>query len=128
MATLSGFFGALAVVLATVGLYGVISYMVVRRTNEIGIRMALGANRSGILSLILREAGWVLGVGVGVGIVLSLAGARAAKSLLYGLTPYDPLTLVAAIALIAIIIAIAASSLPAQRASKLNPMVPLREE
>ena len=98
-----------------------------RRTNEIGIRMALGANRSGILSLILREAGWVLGVGVGVGIVLSLAGARAAKSLLYGLTPYDPLTLVAAIALIAII-AIAASSLPAQRASKLNPMVALREE
>jgi putative ABC transport system permease protein len=127
MATLSGFFGALAVVLATVGLYGVISYMVVRRTNEIGIRMALGANRSGILSLILREAGWVLGVGVGVGTVLSLAGARAAKSLLYGLTPYDPLTLVAAIALIAII-AIAASSLPAQRASKLNPMVALREE
>jgi predicted permease len=127
MATLSGFFGALAVVLATVGLYGVISYMVVRRTNEIGIRMALGANRSGILSLILREAGWVLGVGVGVGTVLSLAGARAAKSLLYGLTPYDPLTLVAAIALIAII-ATAASSLPAQRASKLNPMVALREE
>lgn len=127
MATLSGFFGALAVVLATVGLYGVISYMVVRRTNEIGIRMALGANRSGILSMILREAGWVLGIGVGVGIVLSLAGARAAKSLLYGLTPYDPLTLVAAIALIAVI-AIAASSLPAQRASKLNPMVALREE
>lgn len=127
MATLSGFFGGLAVILAIVGLYGVISYMVVRRTNEIGIRMALGANRSGILSLILREAGWLLSVGVGVGIVLSLAGARAAKSLLYGLTPYDPLTLVAAIALIAIV-AVAASSLPAQRASKLNPMVALREE
>jgi putative ABC transport system permease protein len=127
MATLSGFFGGLAVVLAIVGLYGVISYMVVRRTNEIGIRMALGANRSGILSLILREAGWLLSVGVGVGIVLSLAGARAAKSLLYGLTPYDPLTLIAAIALIAIV-AVAASSLPAQRASKLNPMVALREE
>ena len=127
MATLSGLFGALAVVLATVGLYGVISYMVVRRTNEIGIRMALGANRSGILSMILREAGWLLGVGVGVGIVLSLAVARAARSLLYGLTPYDPLTLIAAIGLIAFI-AIAASSLPAQRASKLNPMVALREE
>jgi putative ABC transport system permease protein len=127
MATLSGFFGGLAVVLAIVGLYGVISYMVVRRTNEIGIRMALGANRSGILSLILREAGWLLSVGVGMGIVLSLAGARAAKSLLYGLTPYDPLTLIAAIALIAIV-AVAASSLPAQRASKLNPMVALREE
>jgi putative ABC transport system permease protein len=127
MATLSGFFGGLAVILAIVGLYGVISYMVVRRTNEIGIRMALGANRSGILSLILREAGWLLSVGVGVGIVLSLAGARAAKSLLYGLTPYDPLTLIAAIAMIAIV-AVAASSLPAQRASKLNPMVALREE
>jgi predicted permease len=127
MATLSSFFGALAVVLATVGLYGVISYMVVRRTNEIGIRMALGANRSGILSMILREAGRLLGVGVAVGILLSLAGARAAKSLLYGLTPYDPLTLLAAIALIAGT-AIAASSLPAQRASKLNPMMALREE
>jgi putative ABC transport system permease protein len=115
MATLSGFFGGLAVILAIVGLYGVISYMVVRRTNEIGIRM------------ILREAGWLLSVGVGVGIVLSLAGARSAKSLLYGLTPYDPLTLIAAIALIAIV-AVAASSLPAQRASKLNPMVALREE
>ena len=127
MATLSAFFGALAVVLATVGLYGVISYMVVRRTNEIGIRMALGANRPGILSMILQEAVWLLGIGLGVGIVLSLAGARAAKSLLYGLTPYDPLTLAGAIALIAMI-AIAASCLPAQRASKLNPMVALREE
>lgn len=127
MATLSAFFGALAVVLATVGLYGVISYMVVRRTNEIGIRMALGANRPGILSMILQEAVWLLGLGLGAGILLSLAGARAAKSLLYGLTPYDPLTLAAAVALIAGI-AIAASCLPAQRASKLNPMVALREE
>jgi predicted permease len=127
MATLSGFFGALAIVLATVGLYGVISYMVIRRTNEIGIRMALGANRAGILSMILREAAWLLGIGVGAGIVLSLAGARAAKSLLYGLTPYDPFTLAEGIALI-VLIAIAASSLPAQRASKLNPMVALREE
>jgi putative ABC transport system permease protein len=127
MATLSAFFGALAIVLATVGLYGVISYMVIRRTNEIGIRMALGANRSGILSMILREAGLLLSAGVGVGIVMSLVGARAAKSLLYGLTPYDPLTLLAAIALIAVI-TIAASSFPAQRASKLNPMIALREE
>lgn len=118
---------ALAVVLATVGLYGVISYMVVRRTNEIGLRMALGANRSGILSVILKEAGWLLGIGVGVGIVLSLAGARAAKALSYGLTPYDPLTLVAATALI-VFIAISASFLATQKASKLNPNVALREE
>ena len=111
----------------TVGLYRVISYMVVRRTNEIGIRMALGANRAGILSMILEEAGWLLGIGVGVGIVLSLAGARAAKSLLYGLTPYDPLTLFAATTLI-VMIAISANFSPAQEASKLNPNVALREE
>ncbi|MBV9147462.1 MAG: ABC transporter permease, partial [Acidobacteria bacterium] len=127
MATLSGFFGALAALLATVGLYGVISYMVVRRTNEIGIRMALGADRAGIVAMILREAGWLLALGVAGGAVLSLAGARTAKSLLYGLKSWDPLTLLASIALLAIV-AIIASSVPAQRAAKLDPMVALREE
>jgi predicted permease len=127
MATLSGFFGFLAALLATVGLYGVISYMVVRRTNEIGIRMALGADRAGILRMILREAGGLLLVGVMVGAVLSVIGARAATALLYGLKSYDPLTLIAAVALLATVAA-AASSLPAQRASKLDPMVALREE
>jgi predicted permease len=127
MATLSGFFGFLAALLATVGLYGVISYTVVRRTNEIGIRMALGADRSGILSMILREAGALLTAGVLVGTVLSIAGARTAKALLYGLKSYDPLTLIGAIVLLATVAA-AASSLPAQRASKLDPMVALREE
>jgi len=127
MATLSGFFGALAALLATVGLYGVISYMVVQRTNEIGIRMALGADRAGILVMILREAGLLLGIGVGAGILLSLAGARAAKSLLYGLKSYDPLTLLSAVALLAVV-AVGATLLPAQRASKLDPMVALREE
>jgi predicted permease len=127
MATLSGFFGVLAALLATVGLYGVISYMVVRRTSEIGIRMALGADRSGILAMILREAGAVLGVGLVTGIVLSIAGAHTAKALLYGLKSYDPVTLAGAILLLAIV-AIFASSIPAQRASKLDPMVALREE
>jgi predicted permease len=127
MATLSGFFGFLAALLATVGLYGVISYMVVRRTNEIGIRMALGADRFGILGMILREAGALLIVGVIVGTGLSIAGARTAKALLYGLKSYDPLTLIGAIVLLATVAA-AASSLPAQRASKLDPMVALREE
>lgn len=127
MATLSGFFGFLAGLLATVGLYGVISYMVVRRTNEIGIRMALGADRAGILKMILREAGSLLAVGVAVGAVLSIVGARTANALLYGLKSYDPLTLVAAIALLGTVAA-AASSLPAQRAAKLDPMVALREE
>jgi putative ABC transport system permease protein len=127
MATLSGFFGFLAALLATVGLYGVISYMVIRRTNEIGIRMALGANRSEILVLILREAARLLAIGLVVGGALSIAGARTAKSLLYGLKSYDPLTLLGAVLLLAIV-AVAASSLPAQRAAKLDPMVALREE
>ena len=127
MATLSGFFGFLAALLATVGLYGMISYMVVRRTNEIGIRMALGADRSGILAMILREAGGLLAIGVGVGVILSVAGARTAKALLYGLKSYDPLTLIGAVVLLAVV-AVAASTLPAQRASKLDPMVALREE
>jgi predicted permease len=127
MATLSGFFGFLAALLATVGLYGVVSYMVVRRTNEIGIRMALGADRAGILKMILREAGVLLLLGVGLGVVLSIAGARTAHALLYGLKSYDPVTLLAAVALLATV-ALVASSLPAQRASKLDPMVALREE
>jgi putative ABC transport system permease protein len=127
MATLSGFFGFLAAVLATVGLYGVISYMVIRRTNEIGIRMALGADRAGILKMILREAGVLLAIGVALGAVLSIAGARTAGALLYGLKSYDPVTLIASVVLLATV-ALVASSLPAQRASKLNPMVALREE
>jgi predicted permease len=127
MATLSGFFGFLAALLATVGLYGVVSYMVVRRTNEIGIRMALGADRAGILKMILREASVLLFLGVGLGVVLSIAGARTAHALLYGLKSYDPVTLLAAVALLATV-ALVASSLPAQRASKLDPMVALHEE
>jgi len=127
MATLSGFFGFLAALLATVGLYGVISYMVVRRRNEIGIRMALGADRAGILSLILREAGGLLFFGLTVGMILSIAGARTTNSLLYGLKSYDPLSLFAAIVLLGLVAA-AASFLPAQKASRLDPMVALREE
>jgi len=127
MATLSGFFGFVAALLATVGLYGVVSYMVIRRTNEIGIRMALGADRAGILKMILREAGVLLTIGVGLGVVLSIVGARTAHALLYGLKSYDPMTLLVSVALLAIV-ALVASSLPAQRASKLDPMVALREE
>jgi len=127
MATLSGLFGVLAALLATVGLYGVMSYMVARRTNEIGIRMTLGAGRGEITRMILREAGVLLSVGLGVGLVLALAGARAVGSVLFGLKPYDPLTLVAATALLAVVAA-AASYLPALRATKVDPMVALRHE
>jgi putative ABC transport system permease protein len=127
MATLSGFFGFLAALLATVGLYGVISYTVARRTNEIGIRMALGAQSGNVVDLIMREAGVLLAVGIAIGAVLSLAAARTATSLLFGLKPHDPITLVlAVIALTAV--AAAASFLPAHRASRLDPMAALREE
>jgi putative ABC transport system permease protein len=127
MATLSGFFGALAAILAVIGLYGVISYMVARRTNEIGIRMALGANGGGIVRLILREAMLLLGIGLVAGAALALAAARTASSMLFGLKPYDPATLAFAIGTLAVV-AIAASYIPARRAAGVDPMVALREE
>ncbi len=127
MATLSGFFGALAAILAVIGLYGVISYMVARRTNEIGIRMALGANGGGIVRLILREAMLLLGIGLVAGAALALAAARTASSMLFGLKPYDPATLAFAITTLAVV-AIAASYIPARRAAGVDPMVALREE
>ncbi|HXX24527.1 MAG TPA: ABC transporter permease [Terriglobia bacterium] len=127
IATLSGFFGILAALLATVGLYGVMSYMVVQRTNEIGIRMTLGAGRGEITRLIIREAGVLLAVGLGVGLALALACGRAVGSALFGLKPYDPLTLAAAAALLAVV-AVAASYLPARRATKVDPMSALRYE
>lgn len=127
MATLSGFFGLLAAILAMTGLYGVISYMVVRRKNEIGIRMALGANSRSILSMILREAATLLSIGLAIGIILALIAGAAAQALLYGLHPSDPLTIAIAAAALAGV-AILASFLPAQRAATLNPMQALRQE
>jgi len=127
MATLSGFFGALAALIAAVGLYGVMSYLVVRRTNEIGIRMALGANRGNILGLVLREAASLLLVGLGAGTVLAVAAGYAAGSLLFGLRPTDAGILGMAAALLAAV-TIAASYLPAWRAAQLDPMAALREE
>jgi putative ABC transport system permease protein len=127
MASLSGFFGGLAGVLATIGLYGVISYMVVRRRNEIGIRMALGADRGRVLRLVLREAATLLAIGVVTGSAISLAATRAAASLLYGLKPYDPFTLAMAAASLAVIAA-AATYLPAFRATQIHPTEALREE
>ena len=127
MANLSGFFGILAGLLATMGLYGVISYMVTRRRNEIGIRMALGANRGRVLALIMREAGTLLAVGLAIGTGMSLACTRAAASLLFGLKPHDPITMMlAAISLAAV--AITASYLPALRATRIHPTEALREE
>jgi predicted permease len=127
LATLAGFFAVLAGVLATVGLYGVIAYMVSRRTNEIGIRVALGARPGQILLMMIREASKLLGIGVALGIALSLVAARTAGTLLFGLQSYDPTTLAAAAVGLALV-SLAASLIPASRAAKLDPMSALREQ
>jgi len=127
MATLCGFFGVLAVLLAAIGLYGVISYTVAQRTNEIGIRMALGAQRASVVRLILGEVGVLIVIGIVVGAGLTLAGSKAASSLLFGLKASDPLTLALAMIVLAAI-GFAASFLPARRASRLDPMAALRYE
>jgi len=127
MAMLSGFFGVLAAVLATIGLYGVISYVVTRRRNEIGIRIALGAARGKVVGMVMREALLSLACGVAIGIALALAAGRSAGSLLFGLKPYDPMTLGTSAVLLVLIGALAAF-LPAFRASKLDPSKALRCE
>jgi putative ABC transport system permease protein len=127
MATLSGFYGVLAILLALVGIYGIISYMVIRRRNEIGVRMALGAGKAKVLGMILREALTLLAIGLLAGTGLAAGAGRAAQSMLFGIKPIDPLTLViAAIGLV--IIALAASAIPAVRAAGIDPMEVLREE
>jgi len=127
MATLSGFFGALAALIATIGLYGVMSYMVARRRNEIGIRIALGADRRAVVRMVMREAGMLLVGGVVVGTALAIVAARAASTLLFGLHPGDPATLAMAAAGLGAV-AMLASYLPALRAARLEPTEALREE
>jgi putative ABC transport system permease protein len=127
MATLCGFFGGLAVLLAAIGLYGVISYTIAQRTNEIGVRMALGAQRSGVIAMILKEVAVLIGIGVVVGAALTLAGSKAASSLLYGLKAHDPVTLVLAVVILGAI-AFVASFIPARRATRVDPVVALRYE
>ena len=127
VATLSGFFGLLALVLACIGLYGILSYGVASRTNEIGIRMALGAKARDVLWLILREAVWLVLVGVAAGLPMIIATTGLITTLLYGLKPNDPVTLGLATAVL-FVVAIGAGYLPARRAARLDPMVALRYE
>lgn len=127
MATLSVGFGVLAVVLTLAGLYGVIAYTVARRTNEIGVRMALGATAATIVRLVVRETGGMLIAGLVIGTGLALVAAREAASLLFGVPPDDPWLLLAAIALLGMI-AVVASAAPARRATKIQPIVALRTE
>ena len=127
MAMLAGFFGVLATVLAMAGLYGMISYVVASRRNEIGIRLALGAKRRDIVLMIWRESAGMLAIGVVAGAALSLAAGRTASFLLFGLEPYDPATLLIATGLL-VLAALLASLLPAWRAAKLDPLLALRCE
>ena len=127
IATLSGFFGFLALLLAGVGLYGVLSYAVTRRTREFGIRLALGAERSEVLGLVLRDAALLVGIGVALGIPAALAASKVIRSLLYGVGALDPIA-IAGGTLLLLAVAALAGIVPALRATKVDPMVALRYE
>jgi predicted permease len=127
IARLTELFGALALALACIGLYGVTAYTAARRTNEIGIRMALGAGRKGVLGLVLRGAFVNVGIGLAIGIPVALAGGRLLGSELYGVTSLDPLIYALSVAVLALC-ALAAALVPARRASSLDPITALRNE
>jgi predicted permease len=126
-AALTTGFGVLALALACVGIYGIMAYTVANRTNEIGIRLALGAQPGQVQGMILRESGWLAGAGVVVGVGAALALTRLVKSMLYGVQPWDPVTLAAG-ALLLLAVALAASWIPARRAAGVQPMDALRHE
>jgi predicted permease len=127
IAKLSGFFGLLALALACVGLYGTMSYAVARRTNEIGIRMALGAPRTAVLWLVLRESLLLVSLGAGCSMAIALWAQRFIASLLFGLKPADPVTVLAAVATL-LAVSFAAAFLPARKAARVDPMVAVRYE
>jgi predicted permease len=127
MATLTGFFGVLAALLVAVGLYGVLSFFITQRRNEIGIRIALGARRRQVIGLVMRDTATMLVAGVVFGTILALIAGKAATAMLFGLKAYDPATLAFALVLLALIAALA-SWLPARKASRLDPVAALRFE
>ena len=127
VATLSGFFGALAVLLATIGLYGIMAYNVARRRNEIGVRIALGAEQSRVVRMVLAEVSRMVLAGTLLGILLTFAVTRLVTSFLYGVAPTDVATLLGSMALLAAV-AVAAAAVPAWRAARLDPVEALREE
>jgi predicted permease len=127
MATLSGFFGVLALLLASIGLYGILSYGVASRKNEIGIRMALGAGTPQVLKLVMREAVVLVVIGVAVGVPAIFMVARFASSLLYDLSSTDPISLGAA-GVVMLLVSLVAAYLPARRAARVDPLIALRDE
>jgi predicted permease len=126
-ARLSGFFGLVALTLACVGLYGLLSFRVLHRTGEIGLRMALGALPGQVLRLILRESLVLAGLGVVLGLLAAYGSSRFIQSRLFGLSPADPLTY-GSVALMLLVVALLASLLPARRAAQVEPMTALRSE
>jgi ABC-type antimicrobial peptide transport system permease subunit len=127
MAMLAVAFGVLATVLAAIGLYGIISYSVARRTREFGIRLALGAIRGNILLLVMREVGWLVAIGACVGLPLSYVLARYVESQLFGIHAHDPWVLVGATFII-VLVAVLAGVIPAVRAMRIEPIRALKYE
>jgi len=127
LAMLAGFFGALALLLALIGLYGTMSYNVARRKNEIGIRIALGAAQARVVQMVLGEIGLVVVAGLVIGIALAMAATRLVASFLFGLQASDPATWIAAAGVL-LTVALLAGAAPAWRAARMNPMTALREE
>jgi len=127
LATLAGVFGLLALVLASIGLYGVMAYSVARRSNEVGIRMALGADRRRVVAGVVRETLALVGAGVLVGMAAAWGTTRLIASTLFGLTAMDPLTLGTAVAVMTTV-ALVAAYVPARRAAAVDPVVALRQE
>jgi predicted permease len=127
IASLTWLFGAVGLALAAVGLYGVTAYGVVQRTNEIGVRMALGANRVNVLQMVLQTAFWPVGIGLALGIPSAIGAGHLITSHLFGISPWDPLMLLLATVLLAVA-ALIAAAIPARRATLVEPMVALRYE
>ncbi|HVP56070.1 MAG TPA: ABC transporter permease [Candidatus Eisenbacteria bacterium] len=127
IALLSASFGLLAMVMAAIGLYGVLAYSTAQRTREIGIRMALGAQRLGVVRLVITDVLWLAGISIAVTVPLSLLFARAIRTQLFGVSPFDPLTLLAGTLLVALVVLLSAL-LPAKRAASVEPMKALRTE
>ncbi len=125
--TLVGMFGAIALILAAVGVFSVISYSVTQRTNEIGIRMALGAVQKDVLGMIVSQGARLALGGIAIGVVASLALTRGMESLLFNVSPFDPVTLTAVAALL-VMVALFACYVPARRAASVDPMIALRHE
>ena len=120
-------FGTLAVLLACIGLFGLMSYNVARRTNEIGVRLALGAQRRAVIGMVMSESIWLVAIGVVLGLAAVLWAGRFLQTVVYGLSSSDPLTIGGAVALIAGVTALAAGA-PARRASNVNPIEALRQQ